>query len=290
MKEEKLKALISLLDDSDPDIYINIVKELSTLPASNIPKLEDIWLESDSLVFQERLEAIIDEIHHNSIKKELINWKNSPKQNLIDGAILINRSVNYHLSIDNVKSTINKIINEVKPELKEQKSYLDKIKILNHFLYFIHNFMVLSPKEETNWGGNISTVLAQKKGNYIITSIIYAGIAQALKLPVSGIQLPNSILLTCESYSIDPPSKNSKRSYFYINPIDNGAVLSATQLEHVIKFKKLKNLPQYYKPSNNLDLIKLLIQNQIFCYGRLSNYKYVEILKSLLNVLLKKRV
>ncbi|MDE5422409.1 transglutaminase-like domain-containing protein [Ancylomarina sp. DW003] len=290
MKEEKLKALISLLDDSDPDIYTNIVKELSTLPASNIPKLEDIWLESDSLVFQERLEAIIDEIHHNSIKKELINWKNSPKQNLIDGAILINRSVNYHLSIDNVKSTINKIINEVKPELKEQKSYLDKIKILNHFLYFIHNFMVLSPKEETNWGGNISTVLAQKKGNYIITSIIYAGIAQALKLPVSGIQLPNSILLTCESYSIDPPSKKSKRSYFYINPIDNGAVLSATQLEHVIKFKKLKNLPQYYKPSNNLDLIKLLIQNQIFCYGRLSNYKYVEILKSLLNVLLKKRV
>lgn len=290
MKEEKLKALISLLDDSNPDIYINIVKELSTLPASNIPKLEDIWLESDSLVFQERLEAIIDEIHHNSIKKELINWKNSPKQNLIDGAILINRSVNYHLSIDNVKSTINKIINEVKPELKEQKSYLDKIKILNHFLYFIHNFMVLSPKEETNWGGNISTVLAQKKGNYIITSIIYAGIAQALKLPVSGIQLPNSILLTCESYSIDPPSKKSKRSYFYINPIDNGAVLSATQLEHVIKFKKLKNLPQYYKPSNNLDLIKLLIQNQIFCYGRLSNYKYVEILKSLLNVLLKKRV
>lgn len=290
MKEEKLKALISLLDDSNPDIYINIVKELSTLPASNIPKLEDIWLESDSLVFQERLEAIIDEIHHNSIKKELINWKNSPKQNLIDGAILINRSVNYHLSIDNVKSTINKIINEVKPELKEQKSYLDKIKILNHFLYFIHNFMVLSPKEETNWGGNISTVLAQKKGNYIITSIIYAGIAQDLKLPVSGIQLPNSILLTCESYSIDPPSKKSKRSYFYINPIDNGAVLSATQLEHVIKFKKLKNLPQYYKPSNNLDLIKLLIQNQIFCYGRLSNYKYVEILKSLLNVLLKKRV
>ena len=48
------------------------------------------------------------------------------------------------------------------------------------------------------------------------------------------------------------------------------------QLEHVIKFKKLKNLAQYYKPCSNLNLIKLLIQNQIFCYGRQNNYKYVE--------------
>jgi regulator of sirC expression with transglutaminase-like and TPR domain len=286
MNEEKLHALISLLDDSDPNVYTNIGKELSKLSASNIPYLEDIWLESNSAVLQERLEIIIDEIHYNSIIKELINWKNSPKQNLIDGAILINRSVNYHLSALDTKTVISKIVDEIKPETKEQETYLGKIKILNHFLYFIHNFMVLSPKEETNWGGNISTVLAQKKGNYIVTSIIYAGIAQALRLPVTGIQLPNSILLSCESHLSDPESK--KQTYFYINPIDNGAVLSGTQLEHVIKFKKLKNLPQYYKPSNNLNLIKLLIQNQIFCYGRLSNYKNVEILKGLLNVLLKK--
>ncbi len=289
MNEEKVRALISLLDDSDPNVYINISKELSKLPASDIPYLEDIWLESDSPLLQERLESIIDEIHHNSIIKELISWKNSPKQNLIEGAILINKSVSYHLSTTNVKTTINKIVNEIKPELKELESYLDKVKILNHFLYFIHNFMVLSPKEETNWGGNISTVLAQKKGNYIITSIIYAGIAQELKLPVTGIQLPNSILLCCESHHNEPASKKSKRNYFYINPIDNGAVLSSMQLEHVIKFKKLKNLPQYYKPCNNLDLIKLLIQNQIFCYGRQNNYKYVEILKNLLNTLLHKK-
>lgn len=286
MNEDKLRALISLLDDSDPNVYINIGKELSKLSASNIPYLEDIWLESDSAILQERLELIIDEIHYNSIIKELINWKNSPKQNLIDGAILINRSVSYHLSANDIKATISKIIDEIKPEIKEQKTYLDRIKILNHFLYFIHNLMVLSPKEETNWGGNISTVLAQKKGNYIITSIIYAGIAQALRLPVTGIQLPNSILLSCESHLNDTAKK---KTYFYINPIDNGAVLSAIQLEHVIKFKKLNNLPQYYKPSNNLDLIKLLIQNQIFSCGRQSNYKNVEILKGLLNVLLQKK-
>ena len=289
MNDEKLRALISLLDDSDPNVYLNISHELSKLPASNIPQLEDIWLESDSPIFQERLETIINEIHLNSIIKELISWKNSPKQDLIDGAILINRSISYHLSSSSVKAVINKIIDEIKPEIKEQETYLDKIKILNHFLYFIHNFDVLSTKVETNWGGNISTVLSQKKGNYIITSIIYAGIAQALKIPVAGIQLPNSILLSCESYSTDPTSKKSKRSYFYVNPIDNGSVLSTVQLEHVIKFKKLNNLPQYYKPCNNLNLIKLLIQNQIFNYGRQNNDRYVEIFKKLLNVLLQKQ-
>jgi len=288
MNEEKLLALLSLLDDSDPDVYINISKELSDLPASKIPQLEDIWLESDNPVFQERLEIIIDEIHHNSVIKDLISWKNSPKQNLIDGAILINRSISYHISSDIVKSNIKKFVDDIKPEIKNQDTYLEKIKILNHFLYYIHNFMVLSPQEETNWGGNISSVLSQKKGNYIITSIIYAAIAQDLKLPVTGIQLPNSILLSCESYLTDPETRKTKRNYFYINPIDRGAVLSTAQLEHVIKFKKLNNLSQYYKPSSNLNLIKLLIQSQIFSYGRQSNYKYVEILKELLNVLLSK--
>jgi len=288
MNEEKLHALLSLLDDSDPNVYINISKELSELPASKIPQLEDIWLESDNPVFQERLEIIIDEIHHNSVIKDLLAWKNSPKQNLIDGAILINRSISYHISPDIIKSTIKKIVDDIKPEIKTQESYLEKIKILNHFLYFIHNFMVLSPQEETNWGGNISSVLPQKKGNYIITSIIYAAIAQDLKLPVTGIQLPNSILLSCENYLTDPETRKTKRNYFYINPIDSGAVLSSIQLEHVIKFKKLNNLSQYYKPCSNLNLIKLLIQNQIFSYGRQSNYKYVDILKKLLNVLLKK--
>ena len=286
MNEDKLQALISLLDDSDPNVYINIVNELSKLSASNIPYLENIWLESDNSIFQERLEKIIDKIHYISILKKLVNWKNSPKQNLIDGAILINQSINYHLSKDNIKTTISKLIDEIKPEIKEQKSYLDKIKILNHFLYFIHNFMVLSPKEKKDWGGNISTVLAQKKGNYIITSIIYAGIAQALKLPVKSIQLPNSILLCCESHWDDKPTKG-KQSYFYINPIDNGAVLSAIQLEHVIKFKKLKNLPKYYKPSDNLSLIILLIQNQIYCYKRLNNNRNVEILEKYLDVLVQ---
>lgn len=289
MNYEKLRALISLLDDSDPNVYQDISDELSKLPAKYIPELEDIWLESDCPVFQERLEIIINEIHINSIVKELTNWKHSPKQNLIDGAILINRSVSYHISTNKTKATINKIIEEIKPELKEQETYLDKIKILNHFLYFIHNFAVLSPQEETNWGGNISTVLSQKKGNYIITSILYAGIAQALRIPVTGIQLPNSILLSCESYSADPDAKKPTRRYFYINPIDNGAVLSSLQLEHVIRYKKLDNLPQYYKPCNNLNLIKLLIQNQIFTYARQNNDRYVTIFKKLLNVLMSKK-
>ncbi|WP_195715280.1 transglutaminase family protein [Ancylomarina sp. 16SWW S1-10-2] len=288
MNEDKLQALISLLDDADPNVYINIATELSKLSASNIPYLENIWLESDNVILQERLDKIIDEIHYKSILKELISWKNSPKQDLIDGAIIINQSINYHLSKDSIKTTIQRLVDEIKPEIKEQETYLDKIKILNHFLYFIHNYLILSPKETTDWGGNISSVLAQKKGNYIITSVLYAGIAQSLKLPVTGIRLPNSIILSCEIH-LNDSFVEKKKSYFYINPIDNGSVLSATQLEHVIKFKKLKNLPQYYKPSNNMNMIVLLIQNQILSYGRQNNHRNVEILKKLLNVLLQKK-
>lgn len=285
MNKNKLEALLSLLDDPDKEIHKRIKKELIELPVSTIPQLEDSWLESKSPLFQERLEMVINKIQFNNVKSELINWSSDEKPNLIEGAILINKSCNPNLLTDPIRKTILKIKHDVELEISDNLTPLEKIKILNHFFYNIYNYQALSPNQPTNWDGDIGTVLSQKHGNYIILAIIYAGIAQELDIPVYGINLPGSVLLC---YIDESPAKSKKKTkknsdsiLFYINPIDKGAVFGMKDLQHIISAKKIENKDQFYKLASNTSMIKRLVQHEINVYKKLNLTSYIPNFKDL---------
>ncbi|GAB7087257.1 transglutaminase family protein [Marinifilum fragile] len=265
MNENKLTALLSLLDDPTPEIYKRIENELINLPVSAIPQLEDYWLDSKSTLLQERLEQVINKIQFIHVKNELITWGKTDSQNLIEGAILVNKSYNPNLITDSIRKEIDKIKKDVWLELNDHLTALEKIKILNHFFYNIYNYQALSPNQPTNWDGDIGTVLSQKQGNYIIISIIYAGIAQELGIPVYGINLTDSVLLCY----VDKNASNKEEILFYINPIDRGKVFGRAELQFVIESKKIVNRPKYYKATNNSTLIKRLVKHNISVYKKL---------------------
>lgn len=277
MNENKLTALLSLLDDPTPEIYKRIENELINLPVSAIPQLEDYWLDSKSAILQERLEQVINKIQFTHVKNELIAWGKTDSQNLIEGAILVNKSYNPNLITDPIRKEIEKIKKDVWLELNDQLTALEKIKILNHFFYNIYNYQALSPNQPTNWDGDIGTVLSQKQGNYIIISIIYAGIAQELGIPVYGINLTDSVLLCY----IDKNASNKDEILFYINPIDRGKVFGRAELQYVIESKKIVNRPKYYKATNNSSLIKRLVKHNISVYKKLKLTTHVPNFKEL---------
>ncbi|RKE02161.1 transglutaminase family protein [Marinifilum flexuosum] len=277
MNENKLTALLSLLDDPTPEIYKRIENELINLPVSAIPQLEDYWLDSKSTLLQERLEQVINKIQFTHVKNELISWGKTDSQDLIEGAILVNKSYNPNLITDPIRKEIEKIKKDVWLELNDQLTALEKIKILNHFFYNIYNYQALSPNQPTNWDGDIGTVLSQKQGNYIIISIIYAGIAQELGIPVYGINLTDSVLLCY----IDKNASNKDEILFYINPIDRGKVFGRSELQFVIESKKIVNRPKYYKATNNSSLIKRLVKHNISVYKKLKLTTHVPNFKEL---------
>ncbi len=286
MNKNKLAALLSLLDDPDQEIYRSIEKELAELPISTIPQLEDSWFDSKNETYQERLESVINKIQFTNIKKNLIKWGASESPNLIDGAILINQSYNPNLLTDPIRKSVQKIKYDVSLEINDQHTALDKIKILNHFFYNIHNYHPLPPNQPTNWDGDIGTVLSQKNGNYIILAIIYAGIAQELNIPVYGINLPGSVLL-CYKNEQHPESKRkpSDSILFYINPIDKGTVFGQKELTQIISTKNVENNSKYYLPTSNNSLIKRLVQHEISVYKKLKLDSFIpnfrELYKSL---------
>ncbi|PXX98855.1 hypothetical protein DF185_15890 [Marinifilum breve] len=277
MNENKLTALLSLLDDPTPEIYKRIENELINLPVSAIPQLEDYWLDSKSTLLQERLEQVINKIQFTHVKNEFVTWGKTDSQDLIEGAILVNKSYNPNLITDPIRKEIEKIKKDVWLELNDQLTALEKIKILNHFFYNIYNYQALSPNQPTNWDGDIGTVLSQKQGNYIIISIIYAGIAQELGIPVYGINLTDSVLLCY----IDKNTSDKDKILFYINPIDRGKVFGRAELQFVIESKKIVNRPKYYKATNNSSLIKRLVKHNISVYKKLKLTTHVPNFKEL---------
>jgi len=280
MNKNKLKALLSLVDDPNLEILQEVEKELIEFPIAIIPQLEDAWLESKNSLFQERIELIINKIQFTHVKKELIAWGKSDIPKLIDGAILVNKSYNPNLLIDPILKVIQKIKKDVWLEINDQLTALEKVKVLNHFFYNIHNYQPLSPTKPTNWDGDISTVIAQKQGNYIILAIIYAGIAQELDIPIYGIHLPDSVLL-CYLDKVEGYNTSPSNILFYINPIDKGNMFDRKELESIILSKGVENRPKYYEPTSNPSLIKRLVKHEINVYKKLKLNSYLPNFKEL---------
>jgi regulator of sirC expression with transglutaminase-like and TPR domain len=282
MNDNKLTALLSLLDDPNQEIFLQVEKELSDFPLEVVSKLEDSWFDSKNVIYQERLEQVINKIQFAHVKKEVMNWGKADHPDLITGAILINKSYNPNLLTEPIWKVINKIKQDVWLEINDNLTALEKIKILNRIFFNIYNYQALSPNQPTNWDGDIGTVLSQKQGNYIIISIIYAGIAQALNMPVYGINLPDSVLLCyVDKNDNKHRSLKTKNILFYINPIDKGNVFGKKDLEHVIESKNIENRSKYYQAEPNTTLIKRLVKHEINVYKKLKLTTYIPNFKDL---------
>jgi regulator of sirC expression with transglutaminase-like and TPR domain len=130
-------------------------------------------------------------------------------------------------------------------------------------------------------------VLETKKGNPISLAIIYLIITQKLGLPVYGVNLPKNFILAYiedlfnTGLETDPESKIVS---FYINPYNNGAVLTKREIDYFLEQQKIKPLDFFYTPCDNTTIIQRLLLNLIYAYERQKDQKKVNDLKKFLKV------
>ena len=92
INESEIKALISLLDDTDNEVVSQVEKRLFQLGPEIIPALEQPWDLSDiNELRQRRLDEIIKRIQSHTLTNELRNWKQSNQSDLLEGVLILNR-------------------------------------------------------------------------------------------------------------------------------------------------------------------------------------------------------
>src|SRR5436853_5374534 len=113
LNDTEIKALISLLDDTDREVYHHIEERLLSLGRNAIPVLEDAWSGSFNAVLQQRIESIVHKIQVDSLKEDLKLWIHTKSDDLLSGAILIARYQYPDLDEEKIFESLNKLKRDV---------------------------------------------------------------------------------------------------------------------------------------------------------------------------------
>jgi len=269
MDREKIRALITLLDDPNDEVYSSVESELLKEPVEIIPELEKAWEQSFDGVFQERVENIIHSIQLNDIYDEIQHWLNSTSKDLLYGAYLVCKYQYPELSIVKLKEQLSELRKDIWLEMNEHLTSLEKIRIVNHVMFDVHQFTRNTTRYLAPENNYISEVLNTHKGNPLSVSVIYSILCRELGMPVYGVNLPKNFILAFldEEADADNEMAQDKASVmFYINPINKGAVLGRKEIEYFIKQQKLEPKEDYFLPCDNVTTVRRMLSNLSFGY------------------------
>ena len=287
IEDKKLKALISLLEDPSNEIFQLVSEKLGSMGVSIIPQLEAAWGNTLNDFYQNRLEEIIQKIQFADLNNQLNKWINKEPHDLLLGSYLVNKYKYTNLDFEEIKKQVNILIADVLEIYDDRFTPLEKIKVINHILFDVHRFS----RNDTHFyainNSYLNKVLETKKGNSLSLAIIYILVAQALKLPIYGVNLPKNFILAFLDFRFGKEGINEE-VLFYINPFNRGAVLGKREIDHFLIHQKLASKKQYYAPCETKTIIHRLLLSLSFSYEQKKQNEDVKAIR-ILNKILKKK-
>jgi len=276
MKELKnnseLKALVSLLDEPDESIYLDIRNKILNFGSDVLPVLESTWENTFNDEVQERIESIMHIIQFDKVYEE---------HNILEAYLIVSRFQYPDLDEMKIIEQINKLKRDIWLELNENLTAFEEIKVINRVLFEIHKFTVNIKDIHHPQNSFINTFLETKKGNALSLGILYIILAQSQELPIYGINLPQNFVL---AYTKELGQIEEEDVIFYINPVNKGIIFSRNEIDKFLKQINAESEITYYTPCSNLSIIRRLINNLMYSYNLLEKPDKVEDLKKLLSL------
>lgn len=290
---QNIKAMISLLDDPDQEIFQQISHGLISMGREVVPLLEEAWSGVFDPLVQERIEIIVHKIQFESLKEELSRWAAGNSNDLLSGAILIARYQYPDLDEEKVRSEINRIKKDVWQELQDFMTPREQIMTINKVLFDIHGFNGNTANFHAPQNSFINTVLESRKGNPLLLSIIYSIIARQLDIPVYGVNLPEHFILAYQDVrgnSVEEYTYPEAGIVFYVNAFSRGSIFSKNDIDQFLKKLEMKPDRSFYEPCTNIDMIRRLIRNLAFSWQKLGEPEKVQEITELLDSLNSKKL
>ena len=278
MNEREVKAIISLLDDPDTEIFNQLEQRLVTFGPEVIPLLEENWESSFDPLSQSRIENIIHKIQFDQIKYDLQFWDLKNNDDLLEGLLIVNRYQYPNLDENNVLLTISELKRNAWFQLMYDMSPLEKVKLLNNIIFREFGLSGNTTNYHDPQNSFIHKVLETKRGNPISLSCIYSIIAQQLDIPIYGINLPKHFIVAYMEDMEQPP-------LFYINAFNRGQIMHQNDIHSFLKQLNLPSSEEYTMPCTNKAIIKRVLRNLITAYENIGNPQKREEIDILLKII-----
>jgi len=264
-ERRELEALMRLLEDPDHMVFDSVSTRLVEMGEQVVVPLEQRWELTLKPDLQERIEDVIKRIQSKRLFTDLETWRGTGGKDLLYGAYLVARFQYPELEFETLDRLIEKIKKDVWLELNNQLTALEKVRVLNYFLYEIHKFDKSLKKAHTPQLYLINHVMDTHKGSPVLLGLIYAELSRRLDLPVFGVNLPRNFVLCY----YDPDFNDDPNGIlFYINPSDKGNVLGLKELKAFLKHLDIEEKEYFFKPCSNVDILERLLINLGYAYER----------------------
>lgn len=273
MKKSELQALISLLDDEDEQIITHVEEKIISLGEDMIPLLETEWETNLNPLVQKRIEDLVHSLQFDVLKGKLTDWFEQEDPDLLTGMWLIATYQYPDLEFDKLKQDLEQLYYDAWLEFKPDAHPYDKVKLLNSVLFNKIKFRANTKNFHSPGNSMINVVMETKKGNPISLCVIYMLVAQKLKLPVYGVNLPNLFILT---------HKEENGLQFYINAFSRGLIFSREDIDNYIAELRITPQDTYYEPCSNKDIIRRTLRNLINSFEKIGDHHKSDEIKELL--------
>ena len=277
LDEKNIKALVSLLSDDDKEILEHVEQQIITLGDPIIPFLEQEWESNFNPIVQKRIEDLIHTVQFGQLNARLKTWKDGGSVDLLEGMWIVCTYQYPDFEFEKLKADIEQIYYDVWVEMKVSDDLpFEKIKVLNHAFFNKLKFTANTKNFHSVTNSMLNLVLETRKGNPISLCVIYMMVAQKLKMPIYGVNLPNLFILTYKTAD----------TQFYINAFNKGLIFSRADIDNYIAHLNLTPNDLFYQPCSNLDVIRRVLRNIIVSFEKTGNQEKIDEVKGLLNALL----
>ncbi len=283
MQETKeLNALFTLIDDPDEEVYTTVTDKIVEYGKPIIPNLEQLWETTPNEAIQERIELIIHRLHYTDLVADFIEWKNSPFNDLLFGALLVSKFQYPDLQTAPILQDIEKIKRNIWLELNSFLTPLEQANVLTSILY---NYYRLNGVEVNYNNADeffLHKVLENKKGNSIANGMIYQILCEKLDIHARVINIPKQSIIAFYQSDFDYQTYQGDHQdgiHFYVDAT-NGQAFSQKDIEQYFKKSNVTPSNKYFKPVSSKKIIQQLLEEIAKCFNNPPNaYKRVELLQ-----------
>lgn len=253
----ELVYLLNLLDDPADEVFNAVEKQMVGFGKSIVSELEQYWELNSNILVQRRIEKLIQKINFIHLKKELSRWIINDSGNLLYGSYLVSLMQYPELEFEEIESVFNECKRDLWLEMNNNLTALEKIRVLNHVFFQVHNFQGAKKNGFAPQYYFINNLLNSKKGNQYSLAMLYASLAQSVDLPVFGLKIPNNYLLAYHDAELAKyVDSEMAEILFYINPHNLGAIFGSDDLSKMFKQYKIPSNKEFFHPSDNVFFIK----------------------------------
>lgn len=277
----EIKALFTLIDDPDEEVYFTVQERLMSFGNIIIPNLENLWENTVSEEVQLRIEMIIYQIQYRDLTEEFITWKDGGAE-LLFGALLVAKYQYPDMQSITALQEIEKIRRNIWIEMNSYLTPMEQVKIMDSILY---NYYKMRGGEIAYAKPNefmLHLTLESKKGNAITTGVLYQVLCEMLDIPLRIISIPQQFLLGYFDPQLAFKSQGghpSEKIKFFVDP-SNGAAHSHQDIENYFKRIAVPPTPSYFKPMTNKRIIQLMLEELGKCFDDVKNeYKRIDLMK-----------